>query len=257
MAFGIDDIAIAAVSESLEMAAETSEVLESAIGDFSLQDFNETAFSSDRFAPELSVESEKTKISEEEISVSNSTTKIEQEFNPENFNNNDTGEINNLSSESTVTIERTSTLEDQTIDNFELESKRTEIEDKMILGQEHDGSILRYNLEQAIGTKSDTEVSNAHHLVGRDTPQAAKKLEELGIDRNDPANGIFLPNSHESPLKGAIHGQGRHSLDYSNEVEQRFSGVTTREEALEVLQSLKEDLHFGELNVHRDISPNK
>ena len=106
-------------------------------------------------------------------------------------------------------------------------------------------------------TKSDTEITNAHHIVGRDTPQAAKKLEELGIDRNDPANGILLPDSTESPLKGAVHGQGRHSINYSNEVEQRFAGVTTREEALEVLQSIKEDLYSGDLYVHKDIPANK
>ena len=30
----------------------------------------------------------------------------------------------------------------------------------------------------------------------------AKKMEEFGIDRNDPANGILLPNDASSPSKG-------------------------------------------------------
>ena len=33
--------------------------------------------------------------------------------------------------------------------------------------------------------------------------------------------------------------------------------ATTREEALEVLQSLKEDLFSGELSLQRDVQPNK
>lgn len=152
-------------------------------------------------------------------------------------------------------IERSSTFEEQTIDNFKLEQQRPEIEKELILGKEHDADVLRYNLEKVTG--QNPENSNAHHLVGNDTPEAAKKLEEFGIDRNDPANGIFLPDSPDSELKGSVHGQGRHIKEYSEEVEQRFAGVTTREEALEVLQSLKEDLYSGVLPLHYDVEPNK
>ena len=155
----------------------------------------------------------------------------------------------------TEQIERTSKFEDQTVDNFKLEEKRQEIDLK--LGDPHNSNTLRYNLDKVIGKTSNPENSNAHHLVGNDTPQALKKLHEMGIDINDPANGILLPNSPESPLKGAVHGQGRHTAEYSNEVERRFAKVKTREEALEVLQSLKEDLYNGNLNVHNDVKPNK
>ena len=184
---------------------------------------------------------------------------IEKDFSPGKFNNlGETEKLaNNIETTATEKVERTSTFEEQTIDNFKLEEMRPKIEKDMILGSEHDGSVLRRNMEVAMNRESNPEESNAHHIVGRDTPQAAKKLEEFEIDRNDPANGIFLPNSSESPLKGAVHGQGRHTADYSNEVEQRFAGVTTREEALEVLQSLKEDLYNGDLNVHSDIPANK
>ena len=202
------------------------------------------------------VEVKSSEISKGDFEVPN---EIDKEFSPDKFNN--LGETenpaNNIETTATEKVERTSTFEEQTIDNFKLEEMRPEIEKDMILGREHDGGVLRRNMEVVMNRESNPEESNAHHIVGRDTPQAAKKLEEFGIDRNDPANGIFLPNSPESSLKGAVHGQGRHTADYSNEVEQRFAGVTTREEALEVLQSLKEDLYNGDLNVHSDIPANK
>lgn len=153
------------------------------------------------------------------------------------------------------TIERVSTFEQQTIDNFKLEDMRPEVNDRLKLGEEHSGGILRYNLQEVTG--ENPEASNAHHIVGRDTPRAAEILEKFGIDRNDPANGIFLPDSMESPLKGAVHGPGQHIKEYSNEVEQRFLLVNSREEALEALQSLKEDLYAGNLALHYNMESNK
>jgi len=144
-----------------------------------------------------------------------------------------------------------STREGQYVDSKTLEEwrKKPENEDKLELGKEHSGKVLRNNLEAVTG--ENPENSAAHHIVGNDTPEAAKKLEEFGIDRNDPANGIFLPASEESKLKGSIH-DGRHSKEYCNEVERRFQNVTSKEECLEVLDSLKEDLYNGDLNVNKD-----
>ena len=166
-----------------------------------------------------------------------------------------TSGINETNADTTEKLERTSAFEDQTIDNFKLEEMRPEIEDELQLGEEHSGKVLRHNLDVVTG--ENPESSNAHHIVGNDTPEAAKKLEEFGIDRNDPANGIFLPDSQESNLKGSVHGPGKHVADYSNEVEKRFSGVSTREMTLEALQSLKEDLYNGYLALHDNIEPNK
>lgn len=251
MAFGIDDVAFIA-SE----LAEFAEAVEGVSEEVASEEFGEQLFNSDNFDKAGDSDILNSEVSEVESSNSE-LSNIEKEFSPENFHMNPVEDPSINVSDNVEQIERTSTFEEQTIDNFELESMRPGVEENMSLGQEHDGGVLRYNMEQAMDVSSDTEVSNAHHIVGRDTPQAAKKLEEFGIDRNDPANGIFLPNSAESPLKGAVHGQGRHSIDYSNEVEQRFAGVTSREEALEVLQSLKEDLYSGELYVHKDIPANK
>ncbi len=248
-----DDIALGTTAKAAEIAKAFGEIS----GEAFSKEFDVQSFCSDYRDVAFPSESSYVEVSEGKINHSDTLSDIKNEFSPDKFND---GSIENTIPEEKSQIEiveRTSTFEDQTIDNFELETKRPEIEDNMIRGQEHDGGILRYNMEQAMEKKSDTDISNAHHIVGRDTPQAAKKLKEFEIDRNDPANGIFLPNSSESPLKGAVHGQGRHSVDYSNEVEQLFAGATTREEALEVLQAIKEDLYSGDLYVHKDIPANK
>ena len=253
MAFGIDDAtAVVATEVTEEVLGKGAEVLEESLSElpFESSDFQEVSYK------DIDDKIKHSELKKVDFDVSD---KIEEEFSPDKFNNfaETENQVNDSEIGEAKTIERTSTFEEQTIDNSKLEDMRPDVEEGMILGAEHDGGILRKNMEHAMGCTSNPEESNAHHLVGRDTPQAAKKLEELGIDRNDPANGIFLPNSPESSLKGAVHGQGRHTVDYSNEVEQRFAGVTTREEALEVLQSLKEDLYNGDLSVHYDTQANK
>ena len=99
--------------------------------------------------------------------------------------------------------------------------------------------------------------SQAHHVVGNVTHNAAAKLEGFGIDRNDPANGIYLPDSESSPLKGSIHPGGGHCQEYYDTVERRMSQANTREEVLEVLQSLKEDLYSGDLPLQNNKQFNK
>ena len=148
-------------------------------------------------------------------------------------------------------IERTSTPEKQFVDSKTSEEWKNNPENngKLELGKEHSGETLRKNMVTVMG--ENPENSAAHHVVGNETPNAAKKLEEYGIDRNDPANGIFLPDSEESELKGSIHN-GRHSREYYDEVERRFQNVSSREECLEVLDSIKEDLFNGDLNVNKD-----
>jgi len=118
---------------------------------------------------------------------------------------------------------------------------------KLVYGAEHSGEVLRKNMETISG--ENPENSAAHHIVGNETEIASKKLEEFGIDRNDPENGIFLPSNEKSELKGPIH-EGRHCREYSNEVDRRFANVSSREECLEVLDALKEDVFNGKLKLY-------
>ena len=253
MAFGLDDATVMVAKEiAKDRLKEGAENLKESLPKISFENSDFQDLPCEKTFHDV----KRSKVSNDDLDASNN---IEAKFSPDKFNNMAETEnsTNNMETVTTENIERTSTFDEQTIENFKLDEMRPEVEKGMTLGYEHDGGILRKNMEHAMDCVSNPEESNAHHIVGRDTPQAANKLENLGIDRNDPANGIFLPNSPESSLKGAIHGQGRHTADYSNEVEQRFTGVMTRDEALEVLQSLKEDLYNGDLNVHYDTPTNK
>lgn len=252
MAFGFDDAALGAVKE---VVSEAAKELSEEVGNEAIESVaSNNSFSPSNFnkAPE-SAENKGLGIKES----FNTDISINDEFAPDKFNDvtDSQNSDNEISEEFTVSIERTSTFEEQTIDNSKLEDMRPAVNERLDLGKEHDGEVLRKNLEEVTG--QNPEASNAHHIVGNDTPKAAEILDKYNIDRNDPANGIFLPDSPESPLMGSVHGQGRHMKDYSDEVEQRFAGVSSREEALEVLQSLKEDLYSGDLPLHYDVEPNK
>lgn len=135
---------------------------------------------------------------------------------------------------------------EQTVDNYDFEKHRLIYQGDMKLGEPHDSNVLRKNLE--IATGNNPENASAHHLVGNETPIASMKLEEFGIDRNDPTNGIFLPNKFESDCDGALH-TGRHTQVYYNEIERRFLNVNSREEAIDALQSIKDDLYNGKLKL--------
>lgn len=248
----LEDIALAAKSTA-EIAKVSGEA-----ADVASKSGMAYEFSPEKFKPSIDV-SKGNRLEVSDRKDENSKEEFKKEFAPENFENKvseslskeTAGDINGKNVE---TIERTSTFEEQTIDNFKLEEKRPELD--LELGAEHDSKVLRGNLDEAMGQTSNPEISRAHHIVGEKTPEAAKKLEEFGIDRNDPANGILLPNDAESPLKGSLH-LGGHTQEYYNTVEQRMMQATTREEALEVLQTLKEDLYSGELPLHNDVKSNK
>lgn len=271
MPFVIDDIAM--VAETAEVAGEiievSEEVIESSEGILSntesalTKEFNPENFMSNKDSGGLNSKvTETTTHSHSDlnnINVQEPNNILEKEFNADNFDNNNIGNlsnepVSNLSSKEKVFIERTSTFEDQTIDNSVLEDKRSEL--NLELGNDHDSKTLRRNLDEAIGKTSNPEVSRAHHIVGEKTPEAAKKLEQFGIDRNDPANGIFLPNDAESSLKGSLH-TGGHTQKYYNTVEQRMAEANNYDEAIEVLQSIKEDLYSGELSLQNNVMPNK
>jgi len=135
---------------------------------------------------------------------------------------------------------------EQTVNNYDFDRNRAIYQDDLKLGEPHDSGVLRHNLE--IATGNNPENASAHHLVGNETPIAAQKLEQYGIDRNDPTNGIFLPNKVESDCEGVLH-TGRHAQTYYNEVERRFLNVNSREDVIDALQSLKDDLYSGKLEL--------
>lgn len=120
---------------------------------------------------------------------------------------------------------------------------------------EKNATVLRKNMLAVMGKNAkyaNNTLKNgnqAHHIVGEKTPKAAEILKSFGIDINDPMNGIFLPSSSRSGLRGTVH-RGGHSQDYYDYVEQMLSNCKTREDCYEVLDKIKNELYRGKIKLY-------
>lgn len=133
--------------------------------------------------------------------------------------------------------------------------------EKLILGEKKDGSMLRHNMSVAMGDDArniDLKDSRAHHIVGDNlqSEPAKRVLERHDIDINAPENGVFLPNNENSSLKGTQH-RGDHTKDYFEKVNDLLAQTKTKQEVLEVLQFVKEDLYEGKIPLHKEHLINK
>ncbi len=125
----------------------------------------------------------------------------------------------------------------------------SEAELSTVLGGSRGSRILGLNLEKS-GVVRPAE-SAAHHIVAEGAPEAAPAREVLGrygIDINDAANGVFLPGYQTSanPAGAAVHG-GLHTEPYYRTVNRRLGGATTREEVLDALDAIRNELLSGGL----------
>lgn len=128
----------------------------------------------------------------------------------------------------------------------------------IIKGEAKSGKVLRQNMFRVMTKKEKKYALNtlkngnqAHHIIGEATPKAASQLKKYGIDINDPMNGIFLPSSSRSGLRGTVH-RGGHTQDYYNYVEQLFSNCKSKDECYEVLDKIKGDLYNGKIRLYKD-----
>jgi hypothetical protein len=73
-------------------------------------------------------------------------------------------------------------------------------------------------------------------------------LARFGIGINDAANGVFLPATRAAPNQGgaAVHSTV-HTRAYFQAVNEELGQATTRAEALEVLNALRQGLLGGGL----------
>jgi A nuclease family of the HNH/ENDO VII superfamily with conserved AHH len=89
---------------------------------------------------------------------------------------------------------------------------------------------------------------HAHHILPLeqfpDLNDLRSDLAAWGIDLNNPANGLLLPGKEGIGNGETPHSQTR-GADYKQEIKDRFEGVTTREEALAVLDKIKNDLRHN------------
>ena len=128
---------------------------------------------------------------------------------------------------------------------------------KQIIGREPSGIILRSNLLAVMDPKLARIIEAfggavAHHVVeGRDpaAERSRKILEKFGIDINDAANGIFLPDgSEESIFKGPAH-KTSHTKEYSEYVYNELMDCKSREEVIAKLMSIKHAIYDGKVNL--------
>ena len=104
--------------------------------------------------------------------------------------------------------------------------------------------ILGGNLEAAgVPRPPDTA---AHHIVPYGDRRAQRIRDLLGsfnppIDLNSAANGVFLPSRPGSTAPGAYH-PSLHSDDYYDALRDDFRNVGTRDEAIEALDRIRDQL---------------
>ena len=120
-----------------------------------------------------------------------------------------------------------------------------------------DAKVLRENMLKVMGedakyAKNTLKNGNqAHHIIGNSTPLASSKLKQFGIDINDPVNGIFLPSSDRSGLRGVVH-RGGHTQEYYDYIEQMFSQCKSKKDCYEVLDKIKSDLYKGKIKLYNE-----
>ena len=136
--------------------------------------------------------------------------------------------------------------------------------DALLFGKEKSGTILRENMKKIMGKDFDKFAGKtsfeAHHLIGVDSRFQSSNisqgiLQKFGIDINDPMNGILLPNNSNSLLKGTIH-RGGHTGAYHDEVARRLQNATSKEQCLQILDGIKEDLYKGKLSLYNELKKN-
>lgn len=120
-----------------------------------------------------------------------------------------------------------------------------------------DAKVLRENMLKVMGedakyAKNTLKNGNqAHHIIGNSTPLASSKLKQFGVDINDPVNGIFLPSSDRSGLRGVVH-RGGHTQEYYDYIEQMFSQCKSKKDCYEVLDKIKSDLYKGKIKLYNE-----
>jgi len=116
---------------------------------------------------------------------------------------------------------------------------------KLKLGLPYKSSTLRHNMEQVLGPLPSGHIP--HHIVPSTSP-AMKKLKDFGIDPNSPSNGVALPGRAGSGSISAPH-TGRHCTAYYRFVERLVMGANDKEEVINALSLIRQELLTGAAQV--------
>ncbi|MBL0393036.1 LysM peptidoglycan-binding domain-containing protein [Ramlibacter monticola] len=99
--------------------------------------------------------------------------------------------------------------------------------------------------------------SAAHHIVPEGDARAAdirQRLKDWDIEINSADNGVFLPQKAGSEAAGAYHPKLNND-DYYRQLERDFSGVNTRQRALDTLNDIRGQLLNGTYPGSRPVPP--
>ena len=113
------------------------------------------------------------------------------------------------------------------------------------------GNAARALLREALGPNPFPVPAQAHHIFGVelfDTP-LGKKLRGWAIDLNGKDNGVWLPESDFPGRTASLHS-GRPTNAYTQEVIKELSDAESREEAIAILNRLRERLRSGNLKIN-------
>lgn len=139
----------------------------------------------------------------------------------------------------------------------------TNIKKRMAARAEFNGR-LRKALIKSKGLPDVINSYDAHHIVAKNSQRsrrAVQILQALGIDLDDPANGVFLPSDAGSKrngvLKGAyIHAQIHTKPYYSNinyQIVQAYEQGAEKEDMKRLLNDIARDLRRGVYPIHQYI----
>jgi hypothetical protein len=91
--------------------------------------------------------------------------------------------------------------------------------------------------------------SETHHIVAGSAKGAAPAratLERFGVDIDGASNGVFLPEDRAAASGGSAAAHSSvHTARYYNAVNEALSQATTKQEAIEVLWSIRQGLLDG------------
>lgn len=114
-------------------------------------------------------------------------------------------------------------------------------------------TVLRDQLEMC-HVQNPRFPCEAHHIVPINQAQRAiEHLASLGIDGNSAANGVYLPSKSIKGNPQVVHSQEssgmmRHGTKYINKITDEICATTTRDAAIEVLNTYRRGLLDGSID---------
>ena len=105
--------------------------------------------------------------------------------------------------------------------------------------------VLRKNMKAA-GIEEPDYPNAAHHIIAGGDKRAKElrdMLKEYGIDINSADNGVFLPT--EKNVSEAAYHRRLHTEDYYKNIEKAFQNVDSKDEIIDILHEIREQLLNG------------